>query len=203
MDCLGSDRPGWLPGPVASLLWDLRDCDLGLFMETVETVAVATSRSCVRVKRNDACIALSTVQGTFKAFSKCPLLLLLLEQRAQGFYIVRWSLIYLFLWDARIPVLTHRSLSFHTWEQGVVYQVLFIYLIFFKKCILWTYSWFTKLYQFLLSSKMIQLYTYVCVCVCSFSCSFFYCGLLRVIEYSSLCCRIGLCCLHLLGIESD
>lgn len=173
-------------------------------METVETVAVATSRSCVQVKRNDACIALSTVQGTFKAFSKCPLLLLLLlleEQRAQGFYIVKWSLMYLFLWDARIPVLIHRSLSFHTWEQGVVYQVLFIYLIFLKNVFYGHIVDLQSCINFCCPAKWFS-YTHTCVCVCSFSCSFFYCGLLRVIEYSSLCCRIGLCCLHLLCIES-
>jgi len=66
----------------------------------------------------------------------------------------------------------------------------------FKKSILLKYSWFTMLCQFLLYSKVMQLYIYIYIL---FHILFHY-GLPQDIEESSLVCAIGPCCLSILYV---
>ena len=66
------------------------------------------------------------------------------------------------------------------------FQIMLIYLFFFY------YSWFTVFCQFLLYSKMTQLYIYIH----SFSHIFLHHIPSQVIRYSSLCCTAGSHCLR-------
>ena len=59
------------------------------------------------------------------------------------------------------------------------------------KCILSKYSWFTMLCLFLLYSEVIQLY----ICIYTLFHILFHSEFSQSIEYSSLCCTVGLHCL--------
>ena len=83
-------------------------------------------------------------------------------------------------------------LFFYFQETILLTQVHVLYYLFLK--ILLKHSWFTMLYQSLLHSKVIPLYTYILFNI------LFYYGLSRDIEYSSLCFIVELCCLSVLYI---
>ena len=78
------------------------------------------------------------------------------------------------------------------WNHKSLIHFLKLFLFFKLK-----YSWFLMLCQFLLHSKMIQLDVHTCIVF--FSIFFFY-GLSKSIEYSSLCHTVGPCRLPILCI---
>ena len=85
----------------------------------------------------------------------------------------------------------NKSISVNKWKS-------FLYFLTFLKL---KYSWFTMLCQFLLYSKVTQLYTHTHICTHSFSHIIFHHVLSQEIGYSSLCCTVGPCSSSILPVH--